>query len=331
MRQSSAGGIIASLFLSMLVDNAMPNQNDNVVLTVGIAQLTGPFTDTVTITLTLPAGMVYVSNSPETGSYNSGTGVWTLTFGSGTKHLQVTAQVTSAIAVAPSAMITTSSLPYISTGSPATVTITPVVIIPGSVTISSADGLIQTLDLKSLMDAAHATTYDAIMIGMTDGGGTAIAPSAGFGGAGLATVLARTVISGSYSIGFSSNPAYVYAPDATQLLQVFPSSGFTPGYGQIGDIVHIGGVGGGAGTSSGGGGGSSATRTSDGIAGMDGKNVTGGTGGGTGAGSGGAGGDTGEKGQVGTDFGGGPGGAGAVGKTNGAASNACVTFSWPPT
>jgi uncharacterized repeat protein (TIGR01451 family) len=67
----------ADLSLTMTVDNATPNVGDNVTFTITINN-TGPDNATnVTVDDLLPAGYNYVSDTGG-GSYNNGTGVWTV-------------------------------------------------------------------------------------------------------------------------------------------------------------------------------------------------------------------------------------------------------------
>ena len=93
-------GVFEELDLSVtkVVDNASPNVGDNVTFTITIANA-GPGNGTnVTVGDVLPSGLTYVSDTPSQGTYDNGTGVWTvgsLTSGSNAT-LQVVATVVSA-------------------------------------------------------------------------------------------------------------------------------------------------------------------------------------------------------------------------------------------
>jgi len=68
----------ADLAVIKSVNNTKPNVNDNVTYTI-TATNNGPNNATgVTVTDNFPAGLQFVSATPSTGSYNSGTGVWTI-------------------------------------------------------------------------------------------------------------------------------------------------------------------------------------------------------------------------------------------------------------
>lgn len=84
----------ADLKLTQSLNNYEPNVGDNVIFTINIENL-GPNTASGTrVTDQLPAGFSYVSSSASVGSYNSGTGLWTVgSFANGaTATLQITAQ-----------------------------------------------------------------------------------------------------------------------------------------------------------------------------------------------------------------------------------------------
>ena len=68
----------ANLAVTKSVSNATPAINTNVTFTVGVTN-GGPDTaQAVVVADLLPAGLTFVSATPSTGSYNSGTGVWTV-------------------------------------------------------------------------------------------------------------------------------------------------------------------------------------------------------------------------------------------------------------
>jgi uncharacterized repeat protein (TIGR01451 family) len=68
----------ADLRVTKIVNNPTPNVGDTITYTVTLTDL-GPNTATnVTVQDTLPAGLAFVSATPSQGTYNSGTGVWTI-------------------------------------------------------------------------------------------------------------------------------------------------------------------------------------------------------------------------------------------------------------
>jgi uncharacterized repeat protein (TIGR01451 family) len=67
--------------LSMSVDNAAPYTGTNIVITITVVNSAGSASASgVAVTDVLPAGLTYISHTttPVGGSYNSGTGVWTI-------------------------------------------------------------------------------------------------------------------------------------------------------------------------------------------------------------------------------------------------------------
>ncbi|MCP3937732.1 MAG: DUF2341 domain-containing protein, partial [Actinomycetia bacterium] len=68
----------ADLALTKTVDDSTPTEGDTVVYTVVLDNNGPSATTNVTVTDLLPGGVTYVSDVPTTGSYISGTGVWTV-------------------------------------------------------------------------------------------------------------------------------------------------------------------------------------------------------------------------------------------------------------
>ena len=101
---------VADLSLTKSASDTTPNVGDNVTFTI-VASNAGPMQATnVQVTESLPAGLTFVSASPGQGSFNTGTGVWTVgTIASGNSaSLQVVAQVTSTGAKTNTAQVTAS-------------------------------------------------------------------------------------------------------------------------------------------------------------------------------------------------------------------------------
>jgi uncharacterized repeat protein (TIGR01451 family) len=97
----------ADLMLSKVVDNPTPNVGATIHYTIAVVDL-GPNTATnVSVLDPLPAGLTFVSASVSQGSYNSGTGVWTVgtVDTSGPRTLTITALVTTASPVVNTATI----------------------------------------------------------------------------------------------------------------------------------------------------------------------------------------------------------------------------------
>jgi uncharacterized repeat protein (TIGR01451 family) len=75
---SSVAVAQADLALIKTVSNATPNVGDTITFTVTLSNA-GPLAATsVTVNDLLPAGLTFVSATPSQGTYNSGTGVWTV-------------------------------------------------------------------------------------------------------------------------------------------------------------------------------------------------------------------------------------------------------------
>lgn len=96
------------LSITNVVDEASPNVNDNVVFTLTLSN-DGPEDATgVEVTNTLPGTLTFVSATPSQGSFDSGTGVWTVGSlnVSATVTLEITATVTTSDPATDSAEVT---------------------------------------------------------------------------------------------------------------------------------------------------------------------------------------------------------------------------------
>ncbi len=88
----------ADLSIVKDVDSTSPVQGTNVVYTITVTNNGEDTAHNVTVSDTLPAGLAYVSSNPSVGSYNSGTGAWTIgDLSVGAATLTITATVTGSI------------------------------------------------------------------------------------------------------------------------------------------------------------------------------------------------------------------------------------------
>ncbi len=97
----------ADLEITKAVDDPSPSVGANVTFTVGIVNH-GPDAGTATVvTDALPAGLAFVSANPSTGTYDSGTGIWSvgLVANGATATLDIVAQVTTAGGVTNTATV----------------------------------------------------------------------------------------------------------------------------------------------------------------------------------------------------------------------------------
>jgi uncharacterized repeat protein (TIGR01451 family) len=104
--------LLADLSVSKTVDIARPNVGDTVSFLITVAGA-GPNPATnVQLTDLLPAGLMYVSSTPSTGSYNNTSGVWTVgtIANGGSATLQINAKVVSAAAETNTASVTHSDV-----------------------------------------------------------------------------------------------------------------------------------------------------------------------------------------------------------------------------
>jgi large repetitive protein len=102
----------ADLSLAKTVNNAAPNVGDNVTFTLTVNNAGSDDATNVVVTDQLPAGLTYVSDN-SSGTYNAGTGVWTIgTISNGSNaSLTITATVTSASGIINSAEVTSADQP----------------------------------------------------------------------------------------------------------------------------------------------------------------------------------------------------------------------------
>jgi len=87
----------ADLSLTKSVNTATPNLGSNVTFTLTVANAGPNGATNVAVTDILPAGLTFVSSSPGQGTFNSGTGLWTVgsVASGGNASLQITASVDS--------------------------------------------------------------------------------------------------------------------------------------------------------------------------------------------------------------------------------------------
>jgi len=100
----------ADLSLTKTVNNPSPTVNSNVTFTITVSN-SGPDNATgVTVNDDLPAGLTFVSSTPSVGTYDSGTGIWTIggLNNNATASLQIVATVTTFGAKTNTAEIATS-------------------------------------------------------------------------------------------------------------------------------------------------------------------------------------------------------------------------------
>jgi uncharacterized repeat protein (TIGR01451 family) len=106
---STAAPQQADLALAKNVSDATPNVGDTITFTVTLLD-GGPASATnVEVTDLLPAGLSFVSATPSQGSYNAGTGLWSV--GTVTTSVAQTLQMTATV-VSPSALANTASISH---------------------------------------------------------------------------------------------------------------------------------------------------------------------------------------------------------------------------
>jgi uncharacterized repeat protein (TIGR01451 family) len=91
---------VSDLSVTKTVDDNTPDKNQNVTFTVTVANGGPDQATNVALSDLLPAGLTFVSSTPSQGTYNSGTGVWTVgTVSPGTPQtLTITATVANTAA-----------------------------------------------------------------------------------------------------------------------------------------------------------------------------------------------------------------------------------------
>jgi uncharacterized repeat protein (TIGR01451 family) len=105
------------LSLTKTVNNATPQVGQNVTFTITLSNSNAAGIDTatgVTVMDALPAGLTFVSSSSANGSYDSGTGLWTLASGiapGGSATLTIVATVTSPVALTNMAQVQAANQP----------------------------------------------------------------------------------------------------------------------------------------------------------------------------------------------------------------------------
>ncbi len=185
----------ADLSLGLAATNTTPTTGTNVFLTFTVAN-TGPLTaDKVTVDITLPAGLSYVSDDG-LGAYNSATGLWSLASslaGGGTADLHITAFVNASGSYAITSDIASSnqadpdSTPGNSnTGEDdyASLTLNPVTPAVPTLTCPAAPSILDwDTVVWNVADMTNTYTVDGetIVITVTDPGGT-LYSDAQFGG-----------------------------------------------------------------------------------------------------------------------------------------------------
>jgi uncharacterized repeat protein (TIGR01451 family) len=91
---------VSDILINKTVSNPTPNPGDNITYTITVTNQGPSQAGGIKVTDLLPAGLTYVSSTPSQGTYNSGTGLWTV--GSlavaGVATLQITATVNNGTA-----------------------------------------------------------------------------------------------------------------------------------------------------------------------------------------------------------------------------------------
>ena len=162
----------ANLAVTKSVSNATPAINTNVTFTVGVTN-GGPDTaQAVVVADLLPAGLTFVSATPSTGSYNSGTGVWTVgnLANGASASLSLVATVTTHTSITNTATVSASTYDPTAANNSA------------SATVNVPDANLAVT--KSVSNATPAiNTNVTFTVGVTNGGPDAARPWFGGGSA----------------------------------------------------------------------------------------------------------------------------------------------------
>ncbi len=101
----------ADLSVTKNVSNATPAVGANVTFTVQVANAGPNAAQSVVVTDVLPAGLTYISSSPSTGTYNSGSGAWAVgaLANAASASIDITATVTAHTLITNTATVTSST------------------------------------------------------------------------------------------------------------------------------------------------------------------------------------------------------------------------------
>ncbi len=109
-RSATVSGLLADIQVVKIVNNARPNVGSNVSFSITVTNRGPGDASGIEILDALPAGLTFVSATPDIGSYTSSTGIWqlgSLANGASTS-LTIVAQVTQASAIINTASVTKS-------------------------------------------------------------------------------------------------------------------------------------------------------------------------------------------------------------------------------
>lgn len=200
----------SNLGITKTVNNTTPAAGSNVSFTVTASNSGASNNTNVTVNDLLPSGYTYVSSTPSTGTYNSGTGVWTIgdLSAGASATLEVNATVKSTGSYVNTATISGDLPDPDATNNTASVTPTPVI------TDTDGDGIDDTIDLDDdndgILDTAEgyctSQSVYTLNIASTLAGAT-------FGANGGSFNLVYTLTSGTAvpSLGASFNVPFSYS------------------------------------------------------------------------------------------------------------------------
>ncbi|MGK6341155.1 DUF6923 family protein [Chryseobacterium sp. DT-3] len=206
-------GVTASesnLGVTKTVNNSTPPAGSDISFTVTASNLGASNNTNVTVNDLLPSGYTYVSSTTSTGTYNSGTGVWTIgNLNAGASAtLQVNATVKSSGSYVNTATISGDLLDPDTTNNTASVTPTPVI------TDTDGDGIDNTLDLDDdndgILDTAegYCTSQSVYTLNMAS---TLAGATIGINGGSFNLVYALTSGPAVASLGSSFNVPFAYS------------------------------------------------------------------------------------------------------------------------